>query len=88
MDLRLTRKQMMGPDFIKWLDAIKFMIESTYENQVWNLVDPPEGMNPFGRKWIYKINRRGCVHPLKGSTYRKVFSTKFKWLTAMRLDLP
>jgi hypothetical protein len=23
-------------------------------NQVWNLVDPPEGMKPIERKWIYE----------------------------------
>ncbi len=69
---------MMGPDSVKWLDAIKSAIESMYENQVWNLVDPPEGMKPIERKWIYKVDRRGCIHPLKGSTYRKVFLTKFK----------
>ena len=79
---------MMGPDSAEWLDAINSVLESMNENQVGNLVDPPEGMNPFGRKWICKIDRCECVHPLKGSTYRKVFSTKFKWLTAMRLDLP
>ena len=71
-------KAMMGPDFVKWLDAIKSEIVSMYENQVWNLVDPPEGMKPIKRKWIYKVDICGCIHPLKGSTYRKVFSTKFK----------
>jgi hypothetical protein len=25
-----------------------------YENQVWNLVDPPIGMMPIERRWIYK----------------------------------
>jgi hypothetical protein len=24
------------------------------KNQVWNLVDPPEGMMPIERRWIYK----------------------------------
>ena len=56
---------MMGPDSAEWLDAINSVIESMYENQVRNLVDPPEGMKPIERKWIYKVDRRGCVHPLK-----------------------
>ena len=55
---------MMGPDSAEWLDAINSVIESMYENQVENLVDPPEGMKPIRRKWIYKIDRSGCVHPL------------------------
>ena len=45
---------MMGPDSVKWLDAIKSGIVSMYENQVWNLVDPPEGVKPTERKWNYK----------------------------------
>ena len=45
---------MMGPDFIKWLDAIKSKIVSMYETQVWNLIDPPEGVKPTERKWIHK----------------------------------
>jgi hypothetical protein len=44
----------MDPDSIKWLDAIKSMIYPMYENQVWNLVDPPEGMMPIECRWIYK----------------------------------
>jgi hypothetical protein len=37
------KEDMMGPDSIKWLHAMKFEIQSMYENQVWSLVDPPEG---------------------------------------------
>ena len=25
-----------------------------YSNQVWTLVDPPDGINPIGCKWIFK----------------------------------
>ena len=45
---------MMGPDSIKWQSAMKSEIESMYENQVWNLIDPPEGVKPIECKWIYK----------------------------------
>jgi hypothetical protein len=45
---------MMGPNSVKWQEAMKFEIESMYENQVWNLIDPPEGMKPIKCKWIYK----------------------------------
>ena len=33
---------------------MKSEIESMYENQVWNLVDPPEGSKPIECKWIFK----------------------------------
>ena len=28
-----------------------------YSNQVWDLMEPPEGIKPIGCKWIYKKNR-------------------------------
>jgi hypothetical protein len=41
---------MMGPDFEKWLGAIESEIESMHDNQVWNLVDPIDGVRPIGCK--------------------------------------
>ena len=42
-----------------WLKVMESEIESMYTNQVWNLVDPPEGIKPIGCKWVYK--RKGGV---------------------------
>ena len=28
-----------------------------YSNQVWLLVDPPDGVKPIGCKWVYKRKR-------------------------------
>ena len=42
-------------DFEKWLDAMKSEIDLMHSNQLWTLVDPPEGIVPIGCKWIYKI---------------------------------
>jgi hypothetical protein len=57
-----------------------------YENQVWNLVDPLEGVMSIEHKWICKkIDMDVYIH--KGSTCQKVFMTKFKRLTTTRLDL-
>ena len=36
---------------------MKSEMESMYSNQVWNLVEPPEGIKPIGCKWIYKKKR-------------------------------
>ena len=33
---------------------MKSEIDSMYTNQVWTLVDPPEGIKPIGFKWIFK----------------------------------
>ena len=38
----------------QWLNAMKSEMDSMYTNQVWTLVDPPEGIKPIGRKWIFK----------------------------------
>jgi hypothetical protein len=48
------KEAMMGPDSVKWQKSMKSEIESMYENQVWSLVDPPEGSRPIECKWIYK----------------------------------
>ena len=36
----------MGPESEKWFGAMKSEIESMHNNQVWNLVDPIEGVKP------------------------------------------
>ena len=44
----------MSSDFDKWLNAMKFEIDSMYVNQVWILVDTSEGVTPIGFKWVFK----------------------------------
>ena len=46
---------MMSPNSEKWLQAMKSEMQLMYENQVWNLVDPPEGAKVIGCKWVHKI---------------------------------
>jgi len=48
------KEAMAGPSSNEWLKAMKSEMESMYENQVWNLVDPPEGVKPIESKWIFK----------------------------------
>jgi hypothetical protein len=48
------KEAMAGPGSDKWRKAMKSEMESMYENQVWNLVDPPEGVKPIECKWIFK----------------------------------
>src|SRR3954469_11640900 len=45
---------MMSPNSTEWLKAMKSEMESMYENQVWDLVIPPEGVKPIECKWIFK----------------------------------
>ena len=46
---------MMSLDSKKWLQAMKSEMQSMYDNQVWNLVDPSEGAKVIGCKWVHKI---------------------------------
>ena len=41
-------------DSEKCLEAMQSEIDSMHSNQVWTLVDPPEGIVPIGCKWIFK----------------------------------
>ena len=40
-----------------WQSAVKTEMESIYSNQVWLLVDPPNGVKFIGCKWVYKKKR-------------------------------
>ena len=46
---------MMSPDSEKWLQAMKSEMQLICDNQVWNLVDPPEGVKVIGCKWVHKV---------------------------------
>ena len=48
------KKAMDRPDSNDWLEAMKSEMQSMYDNQVWDLVDPPEGVKPIGNKWVFK----------------------------------
>jgi Reverse transcriptase (RNA-dependent DNA polymerase) len=45
---------MARPDSVEWLGAMRSEIQSMYDNQVWNLVDLPEGAHPIENKWVFK----------------------------------
>jgi hypothetical protein len=47
-------EEMMGPDSEKWLGAMESEIESMHDNQVWNLIDPIDGVRPIDCKWVFK----------------------------------
>ena len=60
-------------DSKKWSKAMQSKIESMYSNQVWTLVDPPEGIVPIGSKWIFKkkIDADGKVQTFKARLVAK-----------------
>ena len=64
---------------LKWLRAIKSKIVSKIKLGAWYI--------PFESKWIYKINRLGYNILEEARLVKRLFMTKFKELTAIRLDL-
>ena len=53
-------------------------MESMYSNQVWLLVDPPDGVKPIGCKWVYKRKRGidGKVETFKARLVAKGYTQK------------
>jgi hypothetical protein len=64
-----------GPNSDKWLEAMESELNSMHDNQVWNLVDPIEGVRPIDCKWIFKKNldMDGNVHIYKSRLVAKGF---------------
>ena len=62
-------------DSEKWLDAMKSDMQSMYDNQVWTLIDPPEGLKTIGCKWVFtkKTDMEGNVHTFKARLVAKGF---------------
>ena len=58
---------MQRSNFDKWLEVMKSKIEFMKLNNIWTLVDPPEGIKSIGCMWIFKK---------KKDTYRKVETYK------------
>ncbi|KAK4394237.1 hypothetical protein Sango_1894500 [Sesamum angolense] len=53
-DLKTYGEAIMDIDSDKWLEAMKSKMDMMGSNQVWTLMDPPNGINPVGCKWVYK----------------------------------
>ncbi|KAK8547551.1 hypothetical protein V6N12_031688 [Hibiscus sabdariffa] len=64
-----------SPDSEKWLEAMRSEMDSMSNNQVWTLVEPPEGIKPIGCKWVFKkkTDMDGNVQTYKGQLVAKGF---------------
>ena len=69
------QEAMMGPDSEKWLLAMKSEMQSMYDNQVWTLIDPPDGVKTIGSKWVFKkkTDMDSKVHTYKARLVAKGF---------------
>jgi hypothetical protein len=66
---------MMGPDSKKWLVVMESKIQSMHDNQVWNLVNPIDGVRPICCKWVFKKkkDKDGNAHICKARLVVKDF---------------
>ncbi|KAK8680511.1 hypothetical protein V6N13_109454 [Hibiscus sabdariffa] len=62
-----------SPNSEKWLEAMRSEMDSMSDNQVWTLVEPPEGIKPIGCKWVFKkkTDMDGNVQTYKGRLVAK-----------------
>ncbi|KAL0434340.1 UNVERIFIED_CONTAM: Retrovirus-related Pol polyprotein from transposon RE2 [Sesamum latifolium] len=60
----------------KWLEAMKFEMDSMGSNQCWTLVDPTKCIKPVGCKWVYKckLGANGEVTAFKARRVAKGYT--------------
>ena len=77
-DPRTYEDAILDKDSGRWLEAMKSEIDSMHINQVWTLVDPPEGIVPIDNKWIFKrkIGKDGQVETYKARLVAKGYTQK------------
>jgi hypothetical protein len=70
---------MAGPEAAEWKGAMDSEIQSMYDNQVWNLVDPQPGRKTVGCKWIFKkkTDMDGNVHTFKARLVAKGYTQSY-----------
>ncbi|KAL0290299.1 UNVERIFIED_CONTAM: hypothetical protein Sangu_2580000 [Sesamum angustifolium] len=74
-DPKTYGEAMSNIDSGKWIEAIKFEMDSMSLNKVWTLVDPPKGVRPVGCKWVYKWSLWGGYY-LQGQSCGKRMDNK------------
>ena len=69
---------MSRTDSEKWSDAMKDELNSMANNQVWDLVELPEGFRAVGCKWVYKTktDASGNIERFKARLVAKGFLQK------------
>ena len=72
------REAVSCENFAKWVEAMEDELKSMSSNDIWDLVDIPDGVKPVGCKWVYKTKRdsKGNVERFKAKLVAKDFTQK------------
>ena len=49
-----VKEALSSPEKDEWVEAMEREMESLHENEVWNLVELPDGRKSVGCKWVFK----------------------------------
>ena len=71
----IYKEAMDSPDSEKWLEAMKLEMQSMYDNQVWTLIDPPDGLKTIRCNWVFKkkTDMDSNMHTFKAKLIAKDF---------------
>lgn len=56
-DPKTFREAIEREEAAEWSEAMHAELDSTFKNQVWELVKPQENQKPIGCKWVFKTKR-------------------------------
>ena len=75
-DPRTLREEVDSEDGKIWKTFMVEEMASLDKNEAWELVDLPTGINPIGRKWVFKnkLNVEGKVDKYKSRLVEKGYS--------------
>ena len=77
-DLISFSQALESVDSTKWMNSMKDELKSMDQNEVWDLIELPEGYKKVGCKWVYKTKRdsKGNIKRFKARLVAKDFTHK------------
>ena len=70
------REAVESENSTKWIEAMEEELKSMCSNQVWDLIEIPDGVKTVGCKWVYKnkCDSKGKIERFKARLVAKGFT--------------